>query len=129
MKNQISPEDARDNQRIDDINRLSEAVESYLNDHDGQFPVANEAEKISDEESNVFKTLKAGNYLEKSLKDPLPDKYYYGYVSRGFEYELTSVLENKASGKCVIIEDLCLYKIKKTSEYLLEQYLLRYDNE
>ncbi|MCG2693695.1 type II secretion system protein GspG [Candidatus Parcubacteria bacterium] len=126
-QSQISPEDARDNRRIKDIDRLSEAVESYMNDHDGQFPVANEVEKISDEESNVFKTLKAGNYLEKPLKDPAPNKYYYGYISHGYEYELTAALENKTSGKCEISGNLCLYKIRGTSEYLLEQYLLRYD--
>jgi len=115
---QISPEDARDNQRIMDMDNLREAIESYMANNSGQFPVADEQEKISNEESNIFKTLKAGRYLTQPIKDPAPDKYYYGYRSDGQSYELTAVLENKLSDKCEITNsNLCLYKIHGTFEY------------
>jgi len=111
-ENQISQEDARDNQRMRDLLYLSEMIDIYAEVHNGQPMVASDWEKISDEESNVFKMLKADNYLEKPLKDPSPDKYY-GYRSDGSVYELSAALENKASGKCEISGDLCLYKIQK----------------
>ncbi len=120
-ENQISPEDARDNRRITDLDILREAVESYARIYDGQFPLANNWEKISDEESSIFKTLKADNLLNQPLKDPSPDRYY-GYRSDGYKYELTAALENKAGGKCEMSGDLCLYKLTKTLEYLRNEY-------
>ncbi len=109
----ISPEDARDDQRIKDILYLSGIIDIYNLDHDGHVFIAKEGQKISDEGSAVFRELKDSGYLDKALKDPVPDKYYYGYYSDGHTYELTAVLENKSSGKCEIFGDLCVYKISK----------------
>lgn len=49
----ISPEETRDNQRVSDLAEISKALETYSIDAD-LFPVANIAEKISDESSNSY---------------------------------------------------------------------------
>ncbi len=112
----ISPEDDRDNQRINDIMNISAALESYASSNvktEGPYPETKGVEKISDESSAVFKQLNQDGYLKQILKDPLPDKYYYGYSSDGFAYELTAVLENKASGLCIMAGNYCIYKFTK----------------
>lgn len=109
----ISPEDERDNHRISDIMNISTALEQYAKSNNGQYPKAEKSEKISDESSSVFQAMNAGSFLYQSIKDPLPDKYYYGYKSDGQAYEITAVLENKESGLCVIAGSYCIYKFKK----------------
>ncbi len=119
----ISPEDARDDQRISDILYLSEIIDNYNFDHKGNIFITDKGQKISDEGSAIFRELKDNGYLSKALKDPLPDKYYYGYYSDAYMYALTAVLENKNSGKCEIIGDLCIYKVTKEADpFLSENY-------
>lgn len=109
----ISPEDERDNHRISDIMNISTALEQYAKSNNGQYPKAENSEKISDESSSVFQTMNAGGFLYQPIKDPVPDKYYYGYKSDGQAYEITAVLENNESGLCVMAGSYCIYKFKK----------------
>ncbi len=109
----LSPEDDRDNHRISDIVNISMAIESYAKGNNGQYPKTEGSEKISDEASNVFQAMKAGGFLYQPIKDPVPDKYYYGYKSDGQAYEITAVLENKNGGRCTMAGNYCIYKFKK----------------
>jgi len=109
----ISPEEDRDNHRISDIINLSTALERYANSNGGQYPKTEGAEKISDETSNVFKAMYDGGFLFKPIKDPLPDKYDYGYKSDGQAYEITAVLEDKDGGRCEMAGNYCIYKFGK----------------
>lgn len=112
-RNKISPEENRDNHRVSDITNISIALELYAASNNGRYPKTESAEKISDEASNVFKTMKAGGFLFQPIKDPMPDKYYYGYKSDGQAYEITAVFENKNGGRCEMAGSYCIYKFKK----------------
>lgn len=109
----ISPEDERDNHRISDVMNISAALESYAVKNNAQYPKTDGSEKISDEASDVFQAMKASGFLFQPIKDPVPDKYYYGYKSDGQAYELTAVLENKEGGRCAMAGNYCIYKFKK----------------
>lgn len=109
----ISPEDERDNRRISDIMKFSAALERYAKNNNGQYPKVDGAEKISDEASGVFQIMKAGGYIFQPIKDPKPDKYYYGYKSDGRSYELAAVLENQEGGRCAMAGNYCIYKFTK----------------
>lgn len=106
----MAEEEKRDNQRLENIVKIKEALDNYAKEHKGFYPATNGVEKISDAKSSSFLTLQNGNYISKLYADPLPDKYYYGYVSGGKSYELTAVLENQKD-KCVQEGDMCMYKI------------------
>jgi hypothetical protein len=101
----------RDIQRTENLNAIGAALIEYGRRNDYQYPIANNTEKISDENSPVFKMLKDGGYLDKLYQDPIPDKNYYGYTSDGSRFDLTASLENPNDGRCIVKNNLCIYAL------------------
>ncbi len=118
----INIEEKRDNQRKEDILNISKALDAYVASNNGIFPNTNDiVEKISDENSSAYQTLKNKNFLSKPYKDPLPNNFY-GYKSNGYYYELTAVMESKNNKECVMNGKLCIYTIGSYSNYDYDDY-------
>lgn len=109
----VPTSDDRDNQRVKDIGDISFAIDEYAKFNKNEYPVTNGYEKISDENSNVYKLLSQDGYLKKNYQDPLPGSYFYGYRSDGKSYELTAALEDSNDLRCKNIGNYCVYSIKK----------------
>ncbi len=92
---------ARDNQRKTDLANIAKALESY-HTANGEYPQATGTEKISPTSGTLFSSL-VPTYLSTLPLDPNDPTNYYGYVSDGASYTLSSVLEDKTdtSGKQV----------------------------
>ncbi|MBU4338650.1 hypothetical protein KKB43_05340 [Patescibacteria group bacterium] len=103
---------SRDDRRIINLDFYSQALEDYLKNNE-KYPIAEETEKISDENSNIFQILKNGGYIAESYKDPSGGDKYYGYKSDGVSYELSAVLEDNKDSRCNIEGNYCVYRLKK----------------
>lgn len=103
---------SRDDRRIINLDFYSQALEDYLKDNE-KYPIAEETEKISEENSNIFQLLTKGDYLTESYKDPSGGDRYYGYKSNGVSYELTAVLEDNKDSRCKVEGNYCIYRLKK----------------
>jgi len=114
----------RDNRRIADLNIIGRALVDYARDNNNQYPKTNGTEKISNENSLSFKTLKDGGYLGQLYQDPIPDKYYYGYKSDGLRFDLTAVLEDKSDSRCSIKGNFCIYKFTSEEAAMILNTLL-----
>ena len=106
----------RDQERKGILQQNSGLLKQYYDDY-GQYPIANELEKISDENSNYYKILAVperlpSTLIEEYLFDPLDPEFYYTYKSDGRSYELTARLENLEDEDCVMENGICLYKCK-----------------
>jgi hypothetical protein len=112
LSDSVAEQNARDDQRINDISLLNEKIFASNTRFGGFAFVAGEWENISSEEHPLVLELINNGFMEKPLKDPLPGKYY-SYRSDGYTYELRAILENRNSGKCEVLEDQCFYIVKK----------------
>lgn len=108
----------RDNRRIVDLNIIGRALIEYSKNNANQYPKTNGIERISNGDNFVFKTLKNGRYLDQLYKDPISEKYYYGYDSNGSRFDLSAVLEDKNDARCSVKGNICIYKF--TSEQAAE---------
>jgi hypothetical protein len=106
-------EGKRDEQRMEDVAKIKEALENYAREKKGSYPKTEGPEKISDSNSSSFLALRNGNYISRLYADPLPDKYSYNYASDGRSYEVSAILE-KQKDKCVPEGDVCVYRLSGT---------------
>lgn len=105
--------DERDNQRVKDLNDISFAIDEYSKFNENEYPATGGYEKISDENSYIYKFLRQEGYLKKNYKDPLSNAYFYGYKSDGKSYELTAAFEDVNDPRCKNIGDYCIYVLRK----------------
>ena len=103
---------SRDDRRIINLDFYGQALDNYLINNE-KYPIVEETEKISEESSNIFQTLKNGGYIAESYKDPSGGDKYYGYKSNGDFYELSAVLEDNKDSRCNIEGNYCVYRLKK----------------
>lgn len=105
--------DDRDNQRVKDLSEISLALDEYAKFSKNGYPVTVGYEKISDENSYIYRLLRQDGYLKRSYHDPLSGAYFYGYGSDGKSYELTAAFEDMNDVRCKIFGTLCVYILKK----------------
>jgi hypothetical protein len=91
----------KDSQRKADLASIAKGLESF-HSVQGRYPQTNGTEKISATSGILFTAL-VPTYLVALPLDPNDPTNYYGYVSDGVTYTLSSVLEDKtdAAGKQV----------------------------
>lgn len=99
--------ETRDLQRKNDLLTIKASLESYFQDN-GSYPLAETAQKTSDQNSILHQALIL-DYIAELPSDPLEPDYYYSYTSDGLSYELSAVLENFDDPDCQKIADKCLY--------------------
>lgn len=93
----------RNSRRKSDIRQLAYILEEYY-EQAGQYPESEEAVHTDDSKSDLYKAL-VPDIVENLPIDPLPEKYYYGYVCTGGEqYTLTAVLEVEDSEDTELFE-------------------------
>ncbi|MFA6096086.1 MAG: hypothetical protein WC788_00485 [Candidatus Paceibacterota bacterium] len=105
--------DDRDNQRVKDLGDISYAIDEYAKYNQNEYPITNGYEKISDENSYIYKLLRQDWYLKKNYIDPLSGSRFYGYRSDGKSYELTAAFEDTNDPRCEPFGNLCVYIVKK----------------
>ena len=115
-KKTLTIEEKRDNQRIADLQIISDALDEYASQNkktENPYPISNGLEKISDEPCILHKVFKEA--MSEIPVDPKHPKSWYGYKSDGKTYELTAVLEDKNNTRCIINkENICIYRVRKT---------------
>lgn len=87
------PKTQRDKQRKEDLTQIQSALEAYYKDK-GQYPSADEIEKITDDNSAVANLL-TPEYISQIPKDPLFDRHFYGYQTVEEGYRLSAVIEDE----------------------------------
>jgi len=105
--------DERDNQRVKDLGDIGFALDEYAKFNKNEYPVTEGYEKISDENSYIYKILRQDGYLKMSYKDPLSGAYFYGYRSDGKYYELTAAFEDMNDPRCKNVGNYCIYVLRK----------------
>ena len=105
--------DDRDNQRVKDISDIGYAIDEYAKYNRNEYPITNGYEKISDENSYIYKLLRQDGYLKKNYMDPLSGSRFYGYRSDGKSYELTAAFEDANDPRCEPVGNLCIYVVNK----------------
>jgi hypothetical protein len=104
----------RDAIRKQDLAQIQNALEAYYRDND-RYPQIDELDQISKESSLAADAL-IPDYISEMPKDPLFDRYFYGYQLEDEEgYELSAVIENPDDPEAVeIVEGFYLYKLSST---------------
>jgi hypothetical protein len=103
----------RDQERKEDLSQLQSAIEAYKQEN-GQYPVSEDVDMIDRPDSLVAKVL-SPTYITRVPRDPLFDRYFYGYVSEdGEDYTLSSVIENSEDEDAAKVNTIYLYKLKST---------------
>ncbi len=102
----------RDKIRKEDLTQIQSALEAYRQEND-QYPPADELDKITDENSGVANVL-VPTHISEIPKNPLFDRYYYGYQTTEDGYSLSSVIENEKDPDATEVNGFYLYFLDST---------------
>ncbi|MCX6812047.1 MAG: hypothetical protein NTW79_00270, partial [Candidatus Berkelbacteria bacterium] len=82
---------SRDKLRKSGLTSIAKALSDYFAAN-GSYPVSSASTKISTSQGLLYENL-VPTYISALPLDPLPNSYYYGYMSTGISFTLSAALE------------------------------------